>query len=60
MGEMSVSIKFWLKNVKRRDHSEDLGVDASKVKVKENHAMRTYLGSGGISPRILKLGNKWR
>jgi hypothetical protein len=22
--------------------------------------MRTYLGSGGISPRILKLGNKWR
>jgi hypothetical protein len=37
-----------------------------KVKVKlflfliKHHAMKTYLGSGGIAPRILDLGTRWR
>jgi hypothetical protein len=26
----------------------------------EHHAMETYWGSGGIAPRILDLGTKWR
>jgi hypothetical protein len=24
------------------------------------HAMKTYLGSGGIAPRILDIGTSWR
>jgi hypothetical protein len=39
-----------------------------KVKVKVNlslyltkhHAMKTYCGSGGIAPRILNLGSRWK
>jgi len=38
-----------------------------KVKVKlslffvtEHHAMKAYWGSGGIHPRILDLGTRWR
>jgi hypothetical protein len=37
-----------------------------KVKVKlslcltKHHAMKTYWGSGGITPRILDLGTRWR
>jgi hypothetical protein len=37
-----------------------------KVKVKlslcltKHHAMMTYWGSGGIAPRILDLGTRWR
>jgi hypothetical protein len=37
-----------------------------KIKVKlslcltKHHAMKTYLGSGGIPPRILDLGTRWR
>jgi hypothetical protein len=37
-----------------------------KVKVKlslcltKQHTMKTYWGSGGIAPRILDLGTKWR
>jgi len=37
-----------------------------KVKVKlslgltKHHAMKTYGGSGGIAPRILKVGTRWR
>jgi hypothetical protein len=26
----------------------------------EHHAMKTYWGSGGIAPRILDLGTRWR
>jgi hypothetical protein len=26
----------------------------------KHHAMKTYWGSGGIAPRILDLGTKWR
>jgi hypothetical protein len=40
----------------------------SYVKVREScpcaltkhHAMKTYCGSGGIAPRILDLGTRWR
>jgi hypothetical protein len=37
----------------------------SKVKVSmcfltEHHAMKTYLGGGGIAPHILNLGTGWR
>jgi hypothetical protein len=58
---------------KGRDHSEDVGVDERiilewkvKVNVKlspcltKHHAMKTYWGSGGIAPRILDLGTRWR
>jgi hypothetical protein len=36
-----------------------------KVKIKflcltKNHTMKTYWGSGGIAPRILDLGTRWR
>jgi hypothetical protein len=37
-----------------------------KVKVKlslcltKHHALKTYWGSGGIAPRILDLGIRWR
>jgi hypothetical protein len=37
-----------------------------KVKIKlslystKHHAMKTYWGSGGIAPRILDLGTRWR
>jgi hypothetical protein len=37
-----------------------------KVKVKlslcltQHHAMKTYWGSGGIAPRILDFGTRWR
>jgi hypothetical protein len=37
-----------------------------KVKVKlsvcltKHHTMKTYWGSGGIAPRILDLGTRWR
>jgi hypothetical protein len=42
--------------------------DGVKVKVKVNlslyltkhHAMKTYWRSGGIAPRILDLGTRWR
>jgi hypothetical protein len=39
---------------------------SGKVKVKlslcltKHHAMKTYWGSGGIDPRILDLGTRWR
>jgi hypothetical protein len=26
----------------------------------ENHSMKAYWGSGGIAPRILDLGTRWR
>jgi hypothetical protein len=41
-------------------------IDVIKVKVKlslylaKHHAIKTYWGSGGIVPRILDLGNRWR
>jgi hypothetical protein len=50
-------------------HDTENCVDASvkaKVKVKlslcltKHHAMKTYWGSGGIIPRILDLGTRWR
>jgi hypothetical protein len=43
-----------------------LSWDRWKVKVKlslcltKHHAIRTYWGSGGIAPRILDLGTRWR
>jgi hypothetical protein len=44
-------------------HLGGLGV---KVKVKlslflaKHYSMKTYSGSGGIAPRILDLGTRWR
>jgi hypothetical protein len=43
-----------------------LGIIKVNVKVKlslcltKHHAMKTYWGSGGIAPRILDLGTRWR
>jgi hypothetical protein len=33
MGGMRNSYKFWSENLKRRDHSEDLGVDGKIIRV---------------------------
>jgi hypothetical protein len=30
------------------------------VNLTKHHAMKTYWGSGGIAPIILKLGTRWR
>jgi hypothetical protein len=43
-------------------------IEMSKVKVKvklslcltKHHSMKAYWGSGGIAPRILDLGTRWR
>jgi hypothetical protein len=32
----------------------------SSLRITKHHAMKTYWGSGGITPRILELGTKWR
>jgi hypothetical protein len=45
---------------------EHILISFSKVKVKlslyftKHHAMKTYWGSGGMAPRILDLGTRWR
>jgi hypothetical protein len=46
---------------------EGLGKGKGKGKVvlvlsflTEHHAMKVYWGSGGIAPRILDLGTRWR
>jgi hypothetical protein len=45
---------------------DNLGYHKVKVKVKlslcltKHHAMKTYRGIGGIDPRILDLGTRWR
>jgi hypothetical protein len=43
-------------NIMNRDDDND------KVKscLTEHHAMKTYWGTGGIAPRILDLGTRWR
>jgi hypothetical protein len=35
-------------------------VKSKNVKLSLYHAMKTYWGSGGIAPRILDLGIRWR
>jgi len=46
--------------------SDSLTCNDGKVKVKlslsliKYHAMNTYWGSGGIAPRILDFGTRWR
>jgi hypothetical protein len=55
-------------DVKRPERETDHPLSSSKVKVKvklslcltKHHAMKTYWGSGGIAPRILDLGTRWR
>jgi hypothetical protein len=50
----------------RRHNPEDLDLIMVKVKlslcfyITEHHAMKAYWGSGGIAPRILDLGIRWR
>jgi hypothetical protein len=31
-----------------------------KMGISKPHALKTYLGSGGITPNILNLGTRWR
>jgi hypothetical protein len=50
---------------KEYDHESHVTrVKVKKVKLSlylaEHHAMKTYWESGGIAPRILDLGTRWR
>jgi hypothetical protein len=56
----------WLKLAQDHVSGLELAVPTEKRKVNmsprltRHHAMKTYLGSGGIAPRILNVGTKWR
>jgi hypothetical protein len=43
----------------RRVKGNSIGIVVS-VLLTEHHAMKPYWGSGGIAPRILDLGTRWR
>jgi hypothetical protein len=56
---------FDFRNYKRhKDSGRGPLVKGTKVKLSlcltKHHAMKTYWGSGGIAPRILDLGTRWR
>jgi hypothetical protein len=43
------------------DDDDDINVNVKvSLRLTKHHAMKTYYGSGGIAPRILDLGNRWR
>jgi len=46
MGEMKNTYKFWLKNLKGRDHSEDLDVDRKIILewILEIYVVRVWIG----------------
>jgi hypothetical protein len=55
-----------LKREKTKEENRRNVKEENKVKLKlslyltKHHAMKTYWRSGGIAPRILDLGTRWR
>jgi hypothetical protein len=42
------------------DDDDDDDDDKLFLCLTKHHAMKTYRGSGGVDPRVLDLGTRWR
>jgi len=62
IGDVPKNEKHTHKNIQMKGMY--IGVKGEKVKLSlcltKHHAMKMYWGSGGIAPRILDLGTRWK